>query len=105
MAHARAEAIRVDGGMAANDWFCQFLADVLEARVERPARARDHRARRRVPGRDSPPGCGSDLAAVAATWTDRGGVRAENDAARRAALIAGWRHAVSRTLLASPGAS
>ncbi len=33
----RAAAIRVDGGMAANDWFCQFLADVLEARVERPA--------------------------------------------------------------------
>ena len=23
--------------MAANDWFCQFLADMLEARVERPA--------------------------------------------------------------------
>ena len=33
----RTESIRVDGGMAANDWFCQFLADVLEARVERPA--------------------------------------------------------------------
>ena len=33
----RAEAMRVDGGMAANDWFCQFLADILDARVERPA--------------------------------------------------------------------
>ena len=32
-----ASAIRVDGGMAANDWFCQFLADVLEAPVERAA--------------------------------------------------------------------
>ncbi len=34
---AAPEAMRVDGGMAANDWFCQFLADILEARVERPA--------------------------------------------------------------------
>jgi glycerol kinase len=29
--------IRVDGGMVANDWFLQFLADVLDVRVERPA--------------------------------------------------------------------
>ena len=33
----RAQAIRVDGGMAANDWFCQFLADILDIVVERPA--------------------------------------------------------------------
>src|SRR5262249_39593000 len=32
----RADAFRVDGGMAANDWFCQFLADILAATVERP---------------------------------------------------------------------
>jgi glycerol kinase len=29
--------IRVDGGMVANDWFLQFLADILDIRVERPA--------------------------------------------------------------------
>jgi glycerol kinase len=28
--------IRVDGGMAANDWFLQFLADILHTPVERP---------------------------------------------------------------------
>jgi glycerol kinase len=28
--------LRVDGGMAANDWFCQFLADILEIVIERP---------------------------------------------------------------------
>ena len=28
--------LRVDGGMAANDWTMQFLADILPARVERP---------------------------------------------------------------------
>ena len=30
-------ALRIDGGMAKNDWFAQFLADVLETPVERPA--------------------------------------------------------------------
>ncbi len=32
-----ARALRVDGGMSANDWFCQFLADMLRTPVERPA--------------------------------------------------------------------
>ena len=31
------EALRVDGGMVANDWFCQDLADTLGRPVERPA--------------------------------------------------------------------
>jgi glycerol kinase len=31
------DALRIDGGMAANDWFAQFLADILDAPVERPA--------------------------------------------------------------------
>lgn len=30
------KTVRVDGGMAANDWFLQFLADVLGITVERP---------------------------------------------------------------------
>jgi glycerol kinase len=34
---AEAGALRIDGGMAANEWFCQFLADMLQAPVERPA--------------------------------------------------------------------
>ena len=32
-----ARQIRIDGGMAANDWFCQFLADMLDTEVARPA--------------------------------------------------------------------
>ena len=30
------EALRVDGGMVANDWFCQNLADLTGAPIERP---------------------------------------------------------------------
>jgi glycerol kinase len=29
-------AIRVDGGMVANDWVCQCLADILDLNVVRP---------------------------------------------------------------------
>ena len=31
------DTIRVDGGMAASEWTMQFVADILPARVERPA--------------------------------------------------------------------
>ncbi len=30
-------SVRVDGGMAANDWLCRFLADLLDVPIERPA--------------------------------------------------------------------
>ena len=33
---AKPTALRVDGGMAVNDWLMQFLADVLDIPVERP---------------------------------------------------------------------
>ena len=36
-AGAAAESLRVDGGMTANDWLMQFLADVLDMPVERPS--------------------------------------------------------------------
>ena len=32
-----AGAMRVDGGMVRNDWMCQFLADILDVPIERPA--------------------------------------------------------------------
>jgi glycerol kinase len=29
--------LKVDGGMVANDWLCQFLADILDLDIVRPA--------------------------------------------------------------------
>ena len=46
----RAGAMRVDGGMAANDWLCQFLADMLERAGRAAAESGDDGARRGVPG-------------------------------------------------------
>jgi glycerol kinase len=94
----RAEAIRVDGGMAANDWFCQFLADILDARVERPVEL-ETTALGAAFLAGLATGVWKDLGSVAATWQKAAEFSPSMPAARRARLIAGWRQAVERTLL------
>jgi glycerol kinase len=93
----RAASIRVDGGMAANDWFCQFLADVLDAPVAKPAQLETTAL-----GAAYLAGLATavwpDLKAVAATCA-AGTTFAPNMApARRAELVAGWKTALRRTL-------
>ena len=43
------QRLRVDGGMARNDWFLQFMADVLGVEVVRPREHGNNRAGRRNP--------------------------------------------------------
>jgi glycerol kinase len=93
----RAEAIRVDGGMAANDWFCQFLADVLQARVERPVEL-ETTALGAAFLAGLATGVWKDLESLAASWSSAAVFAPTLSAARRAALVAGWREAVARTL-------
>jgi glycerol kinase len=86
-------ALRVDGGMAANDWLCQFLADVLAVPVERPdnleatalgaATLAAWGAGAWPIGNAEPPG---SLTRFAPSL----------NAAARAKLLAGWRAALSR---------
>jgi glycerol kinase len=97
----RPDAIRVDGGMAANDWFCQFLADVLEAKVERPVEL-ETTALGAAFLAGLATGVWRDLASAAGTWDTAAVFLPKMTATRRAALIAGWQHAVSRTLHAPP---
>jgi glycerol kinase len=96
-------AIRVDGGMAANDWFCQFLADILDARVERPVEL-ETTALGAAFLAGLAAGVWKDLGSVAATWHKAAEFSPSMPAARRAALVAGWRHAIERTLLPARGA-
>jgi glycerol kinase len=90
------EAIRIDGGMAVNDWFAQFLADQLGLPVERPVVTETTAL-----GAACLAGLGSGVYAstdeIAARWArDRRFVPADDDAGR-AARAAGWRDAVART--------
>ena len=94
-----AATIRVDGGMASNDWFCQFLADILDARVERPTEL-ETTALGAAFLAGLATGVWPDLKAVAATWAMGGVFAASMPEARRTEAVAGWRTALRRTLLA-----
>jgi glycerol kinase len=93
--------VRVDGGMAANDWFLQFLADVLGITVERPRNIEST-----VLGAALVAGlqCGlfDSTESVASLWESDRLFAPEIGAGRREALYAGWLDAVSRVRSARP---
>jgi glycerol kinase len=95
------DAIRVDGGMAANEWFCQFLADILEVSVERPAELETTALGAAFLG-GLATGVWANLESVSRTWSSAAVFTPRMTQARRAALVAGWHQAVQRTLLAPP---
>jgi glycerol kinase len=94
----RTEAMRVDGGMAGNDWFCQFLADILEARVERPAEI-ETTALGAAFLAGLATGFWPDVASLESTWQAGAVFIPRMPPARRATLLAGWRLALERALL------
>ncbi|MEY2926262.1 MAG: hypothetical protein RL367_739 [Pseudomonadota bacterium] len=89
--------IRVDGGMAANDWLCQFLADMLQARVERPVHL-ETTALGAAFLAGLAVGVWPDLEALAKTWRASDSFAPRMEPRRREKLIAGWQDAVARTL-------
>jgi glycerol kinase len=97
-AGAAAAALRVDGGMAVNDWLCQFLADILKAPVERPAGV-ETTALGAAFLAGLAVGVWPDLKALSATWSLERRFEPKMDDALRDKLIHGWRDAVRRTLL------
>jgi len=92
------DAIRIDGGMAANDWFCQFLADMLEARVERPDEL-ETTARGAAFLAGLATGVWPDLESLSSHWRTAAVFEPAMNRLRRAALLEGWRQAVARALL------
>ena len=93
-----AAALRIDGGMAVNDWLCQFLADVICAPVERPAIV-ETTALGAAFLAGLTTGVWSGLDELERIWRlDRRFTPAIEDA-ERARLVAGWRDAVKRALM------
>ena len=90
-------ALKVDGGMAANDWMLQFLADIMDVAVERPgdlettARGAAYMAGRRQ-------GVYGDLEEFAGLPRSPSRFTPQMAAPMRAGLLTGWRNAVRRTL-------
>ncbi|NOW48878.1 glycerol kinase [Novosphingobium sp. SG751A] len=87
-------ALRVDGGMAANDWFCQFLADILDIVVERPANLETTAL-----GAAMLAGHASGAWPAALSGESRGEVvrfQSQMEAPARQKLQAGWQAAIRR---------
>jgi glycerol kinase len=100
---APSQALRVDGGMSANDWFCQFLADMLQIPVERPA-VLETTALGAAFLAGMAVGVHGGPDAVGAAWQCDRRFVPRLDGAARAVLLAGWRDAVSRALRQGPSA-
>ena len=91
----RPSVIRVDGGMVANDWFLQFLADVLAAPVERPENVESTvLGAAYLAGYQA--GIVDSLSDIGALWRCNSRFEPAMESARRDRLLAGWRDAVRR---------
>ena len=88
--------LRVDGGMAANDWAMQFLADVLDAPVDRPT-VLETTALGAAWLAGSQAGVAPDQEAFAREWALERRFAPLMDEETRAQKYAGWREAVRRT--------
>jgi len=89
--------LRVDGGMVASDWTMQFLADILDAPVDRP-RILETTALGAAWLAGSKAGVWPEMAEFAASWALDKQFKPEMDATTRDAKIKGWDDAVQRTL-------
>jgi glycerol kinase len=91
----RPSVIRVDGGMVANDWFLQFLADILQTPVERPQNVESTvLGAAYLAAYQS--GLVSSAADTADLWRRDALFEPMMDAAQLERLLEGWQQAVKR---------
>jgi len=87
--------IRVDGGMVANDWFLQFLANILNTPVERPRNVESTvLGAAYLAAYES--GVLQDSAQISEYWQCESRFDPTMSSDRREQLLNGWRAAVSR---------
>lgn len=89
--------IRVDGGMAANEWLCQFIADLLNVPVERPLHL-ETTALGAAFHAGLATGVWPDMDALTQCWEQRDVFAPHMTADRRKGLVDGWHEAVAKTL-------
>lgn len=93
----KANTLRVDGGMVANNWVMQFLSDILDLPVERPA-VLETTALGAASLAGLQAGLYKDLDDIAAQWRMDEKFSPVMDAGIRKTAIAGWNRALARTL-------
>ena len=95
---AQIGSLRVDGGMVANDWLMQFLADILDRPVERPV-VSETTALGAAYLAGLATGFYPSLEVIAEHWQRQRQFEPAMPEAQREALYAGWQTAVARTLV------
>lgn len=95
---AELKRLKVDGGMAANDWFCGFLGSMLDKQVVRPAML-ESTARGAALLAGHGIGLWPDLARVGELEGSGQTFASTITAAGRQALLRGWRSALAQALL------
>ena len=83
--------------MTANSWLCQFLADVVDVPVDRPANL-ETTALGAAFHAGLATGVWSGLDELARTWSAADSFAPRMDGELRSRLVAGWADAVRRTL-------
>lgn len=99
---AELKQLKVDGGMAANDWFCGFLGSVLGNQVVRPSML-ESTARGAALLAGHGIGLWPDLARAGESGGPGQIFESTITAAERHALLHGWRSALAQTLLRPAG--
>jgi glycerol kinase len=88
-------ALRVDGGMVGNNWLMQFLADIVDLRVDRPV-VTETTALGAAYLAGVQTGVFDSLDDVTAHWQVDRSFESAMSATERERLLAGWEQAVSR---------
>lgn len=91
-----AHVLRVDGGMAANDWMLEFLADILGLRVDRPASI-ESTALGAIYLAGLQAGFFSSLEDIAQHWQCERSFQPQMEESERRRLYSAWLDAVKRT--------
>ena len=89
--------LRVDGGMVANNWLCQFLADIADVPIERPAYTETTALGAALLAAVGA-GLASNLTDAARMWSLEREFLPAMAPNARARLLDGWRQAVARAL-------
>lgn len=92
---ARLQALRVDGGMAVNDWVMQFLADIVNVTVDRP-RVTETTALGAAYLAGLQTGVFQSLEEISRLWERERRFTPDMKPALRESLYAGWLDAVER---------
>lgn len=92
---AQVSTLRVDGGMVVNDWFVQFLSDILQVRVDRP-RVVETTALGAAYLAGLQLGVFRDVQAIEKCWQLQRSFEPNLDTAQVEHLYAGWLQAVAR---------